>query len=68
MSEPTCPYGSWSPAMRLEDYGNGSHDYRRQPCASGSTGWLCDRCKEDRSDWRFQHAVDTLAYHLDRTP
>lgn len=65
MTTPTkCPYNSKSPYVLLDfrdtNYGE-QKIYKRQSCATSSTGWLCDRCREDRDDARFTKLAAALA-------
>jgi len=57
MYEHLCPYDSRSEYRRMScriDKNGPQYvwEYSRCKCG-GSTGWLCDRCKEDRADARF---------------
>jgi len=49
--EHKCPYGGW-------------HRDTGENC--GGHGWLCDRCREDRADYRAGVIADAIAAQRDQ--
>lgn len=62
--ERECPYKSLSEYKPLSTWSSGVRpkgtlNYAQLTCSSYG-GWLCDKCKEDRADKRFNRLIDAV--------